>query len=333
MRFLILGGTAWLGRAVAVAALGRGHSVTCVARGSDVPPGVTLVNADRDLDDALAGVASSRWDAVVDVSRQPGQVRRSVRDLAPVADRYVFVSTCSVYASLSEPGIDEGAALLEPLEGDEMASIEEYGPAKVACELAVTAGFGAGRSVIVRPGLIGGPGDRSWRSVYWPVRFAAPSAPEGTVLVPDDPDLLTSVIDARDLADWIVTLAEDRAAGVFNAVGDVVWLGEHLAAARAVAGHAGPVVAAAPEWLMAHGVGQWAGPRSLPLWVADDESRGIGAVSNARAREAGLRPRRLEETLADALAWARSQPTALPMHSGLTDDEECALLAELAGKA
>ena len=92
----MLGGTAWLGRTVALEALRRGHDVTCLARGSaDPPPGATFVSADRDLDDGLAAVADGTWDAVVDVTRHPGHARRAVRDL--VARHRVLVSTGNVY--------------------------------------------------------------------------------------------------------------------------------------------------------------------------------------------------------------------------------------------
>nr|WP_274635842.1 NAD-dependent epimerase/dehydratase family protein [Microbacterium bovistercoris] len=332
MKLLLLGGTAWLGRTVAAAARDAGHDVTCVARGSDVPPGVALVHADRDRDDALASLARTRWDAVIDVARQPGQVRRAVRALEPVAGISVFVSTVSVYASHAERGADENAETLAPLDADVMDGPEQYGPAKVACEHAVLAGFGPERSAIVRPGLIGGPGDGSGRTTYWVRRLAHPSTPAGTVLVPDAPDLPTSVIDVRDLADWLVRLAAERTAGTFNAVGDPMPFPAHLQTARDVAGHTGALAAASADWLRAHDVDEWAGPRSLPLWLADRDAYGMGDRSNARARAAGLALRPLAETLADILAATAGQDAhGLEVHgAGLTDDEERALLAACA---
>ena len=328
MRLLVLGGTAWLGHTVAEAAVRGGHEVTCVARGSGAPAGASLRRADRNDDDALGEVASSRWDAVIDVARQPGQVRRAVRDLEPVADRFVFVSTCSVYASQAEVGADESGALLEPLRADVTDSPEEYGPAKVACEQAVLDGFGPDRSVIVRPGLIGGPGDPSGRTGYWPLRFARPSNPERRVLVPSVPELPTAVIDVRDLAEWIVRLAGGGSAGIFNAVGDPVLFPAHLETARSVAGHTGPLVLAEEGWLTARGVAQWSGARSLPLWLADRSWYGMNTRSNAQARTAGLALRPLAETLADSLAWDLRHLTDLGAGAGLTDTDERELLAE-----
>lgn len=329
MRILVLGGTAWLGHAVAEAAVRGGHEVACVARGTGAPVGASLVQADRDDDGALSEVASTRWDAVIDVARQPGHVRRAVRDLEPVSDRFVFVSTCNVYASQAEIGADEDAALLEPLPADAMSSPEVYGEAKVACEQAVLDGFGPRRSAIARAGLIGGPGDPSGRTGYWALRFAKPSNAEQRVLVPDVPELPAAVIDVRDLAVWLVRLAEGESQGIFNAVGDPVLFPEHIAAARSVAAHSGPLVRAPQDWLIAHGVAEWSGPRSLPLWLADRSWYGMNTRSNIRARAAGLTIRPLSETLADSLAWDLDHFSSVARGAGLTDEDERELLAIL----
>lgn len=328
MELLVLGGTGWLSGEVATAALARGHAVTCVARGTAVPEGARAVSADRDQDDALAAVTAAHWDAVVDVARQPGHVRRAVRDLTPVADHYLFVSTVSVYASHERPGADETAERLPPLVADEMGSPEDYGPAKVACEDAVLAGFGADRTLIARPGLIGGPGDPTGRTDYWPWRFAHQSVP-GEVLVPDAPDLPTSVIDVRDLAAWLIRCAEDGTTGVFDAVGPSMPFPAHIEAARqAAASDALPVLA--PEhWLVERRVDEWAGPRSLPLWLADHSWFGMGARSGGCAAAAGLTTRPLIATLRDGLAWRQRQPNPHSRGAGLNDADERELLTAL----
>jgi len=321
MKLLVLGGTAWLGRTTAASAIAAGHDVTCAARGVDVPQGATRVRIDRDMVDGLAPLADARWDAVIDVSRQPGQVRRATRRLR--TDRYVFVSTCNVYASQAHIGADESAPLLAPLDADIMTDPEDYGRAKVACEDAVREAFGADRSAIVRPGLIGGPGDPTGRSTYWPRRFAAPSNLDGALLAPDAPGLPTALIDVRDLAAWLVRLAEGAGSGAFNAQGEPHPLPAHLDAARAAAGHRGEVMTVAEDWLAAQGVNEWAGPRSLPLWLRDTDWYGMNARSTQRAVAAGLERRPLESTLADVLSGA------VVSGAGLTDDEERELLAQL----
>lgn len=321
MKLLVFGGTAWLGRTTAASAIAAGHDVTCAARGVDVPAGATHARIDRDDVEGLAPLVDTRWDAVIDVSRQPGQVRHATRQLR--ARRYVFVSTCNVYASQAEIGADESATLLHPLDADAMTGPEEYGRAKVACEDAVREVFGTDRSAIVRPGLIGGPGDPTGRSTYWPRRFAAPSNPEGVVLAPDAPGLPTALIDVRDLAAWLVRLAEGSGSGAFNAQGQPHPFPAHLDAAKAAAGQRGTVAAMAEGWLVERDVNEWAGPRSLPLWLRDTDWYGMNARSTQRAVAAGLERRPLESTLADVLGGP------VVSGAGLTDEEERELLAQL----
>jgi len=332
MQLLVLGGTAWLGHWIATIAVERGHQVTCLARGDGIPLGTTGVRADRDEPTALDGVAHQHWDAVIDVARQPGQVRRAVAALEPVAERYVFVSSSSVYASHARIGADESEPTYDPLDADLMRTPEDYGPAKVACERAVLEAFSAERSLIARAGLIGGPGDPSGRSTYWPWRFAHPSTADGHVLVPDAPRAPAGFIDVRDLADWLVGAAGggDGAtpSGVMNANGRLLPLPDHLELVRSLAGHDGDVVRAPEPWLSEQGVAQWSGPRSLPLWLADPEWYGLNARSIDRALAAGLALRPLEQTVRDIL-MDQSTQAAPPSGAGLTDEDERELLAEL----
>ncbi|KGN30009.1 oxidoreductase [Knoellia flava TL1] len=332
MRLLVLGGTAMLGRAVAERALTDGHEVTCLARGvaGSAPDGVTWVRGDRDDADGLDGVlAGPRWDAVVDVSRQPGQVRRAVTALEPVADRFVFVSTGNAYAVHSGLETDESVPLLPPLDGDVMEDMSTYGQAKVTCEAAVLDGFGPGRTLVARAGLIGGPGDWSGRSGWWPWRFAHPVGGGGAVLAPDDPDLPMSLVDVRDLATWLVRCAAEGTSGIFDAVGEPNTLGGLLGAARDVAGHSGPLVTASASWLAEHGVQEWMGEDSLPLWVSDPEWRGFGAHTGAAARAVGLACRPVTETLRDAAAYEEGREPDDPRRCGLSDETERRLLALL----
>jgi nucleoside-diphosphate-sugar epimerase len=330
MRILVLGGTAWLGGEVARYALREGHAVTCLARGSsgDVPSGVRLVRSDRTTPGAYAQVGREQPDVVIDVSRQPGQVRSAVEALEAVGC-YVFVSSSNVYADLSRTGQDEDVPLLPPLQGDVMESMDSYGPAKVACEQAVGEAFGPDRSLIARVGLIGGPGDIFDRTGYWPWRFSRPATRDGAVLVPDDPDLVTQVVDVRDLAAWLVESGARRRSGVFNVTGEPLSLSEHLETARGVAGHTGPVVRADPEELIARGVQPWMGERSLPLWLHDPAERGINAFDSTRARASGLVSRPLRDTLRDTLAWELGRPSGRVRRAGLTDEDHQALLDEL----
>lgn len=326
MRILVLGGTAWLGHRIAATFVERGHDVTCVARGSVIPSGARLVNADRDHDDALEPVRTEQWDAVVDVAGNPRHVHRAVRDLEHMAGRYVFVSTVNVYASHDVIGADEDAPILDPLAAGAPLGPASYGQAKVACENTIVTAFGSGRVLIARAGLICGPGDPTGRTTYWPWRFAHPA--DGTrVLVPDSPGLPTSVIDVRDLTDWLVASTERRLAGVFNATGHSFPFPQHIAAAREAAGSNAIPVAADEQWLAERGVSEWAGDRSMPLWLRDRAWYGFGAHSNTRGIAAGLHLRPLVATLRDGAAAREISPPDAPV-AGLSDDDERALLAE-----
>jgi len=329
MRTLVLGGTAWLGSHIVSTAVAAGHEVTALARGEAgaAPTGARFVQADRESDAAFAALGDETWDAVVDVSRQPGQVRRAVAALADRTRHWVFVSSASVYADTTTIGDDEDAELLPPLDGDVMESMETYGSAKVSCERYVLGGVGANRTLIARASLIGGPGDWSGRSGYWPRRMARPSNPEGRVLVPDAPDVPVQLLDVRDLAAWLVRCAERGTAGIATAGGPTHTLAEHLEAVRGVAEFTGSWEVAGEDWLDAHGVEAWMGPRSLPLWLPA-ASIALNAHDLTRATALGLRTRPLAETLADTLAWELAEPGE--RRAGLTDEDERELLAELA---
>lgn len=319
MRLLILGGTRFLGRAVAAQACANGHEVICAARGlaGPVADGARLVTIDRDAPDGLAALADLAFDAVVDVSRHPGQVRRAVAALKARAGHWTFVSTVSVYADNRTPGQEaRSAPLKEPTAPEiEHATDATYGNAKVACEQAL-----GDDAFICRAGLIVGPEDPTGRFGYWPDRFAR----GGEILAPGTPDEPVQFVDVRDLAAWIVRAAESRIVGTFDAISPTFGRGEMLAACAAATGSAATVTWVDPGFLAQEGVKPWSGPGSLPLWLPLPDYAGFMTRDTKPALNAGLTTRPLVETARDTLAWLRA--TDGPV-IGITGDEETRVLA------
>ncbi|SFS01954.1 Nucleoside-diphosphate-sugar epimerase [Microbacterium sp. cf046] len=322
---LILGGTGWLSGRVARAWTDAGASVTCLARGGrSAPEGAELVIADRADADAYDAVATREWDEIVEISSIPEHVEPAVKALSGRTKHWTYVSSLSVYATNDEVGADESAPLSEPAEpGDEY----DYSRAKAAAEASVRSAFGE-RAAIVRPGLIVGPGDPTDRFGYWVSRLAL--AGDQDVLAPALAGLHAQVIDVDDLAEFIVAGGAQQWHGVANAIGETMPLADLLAHARAIAAHTGRIVEADDDWLIAHDVEYWMGPRSLPLWLPRDMA-GFSTRSNAAYRTAGGQLRDVADTLDRTLADERARGLGRDRRSGLTRAEEEELLAELAG--
>jgi nucleoside-diphosphate-sugar epimerase len=304
----------------------RGHDVTCACRGSGpVPDGARHLPLDRATDDVAAVLrGAGPQDAVVDVGRQPSWVRAAVAALPE--PHWVYVSSISVYADNATPGGGPGRLpLLEPVPEDRDLATEPeaYGGMKVACEQAVRET--AASSVVVRPGLIVGPGDPTGRFSYWVERLAD----GGAVLAPGDPTDPAQVVDVRDLAAWLVTLAERRTSSVFDAIGPVVPRGELLDEVAAGVGSSPELRWVPSERLLELEVAEWAGPRSLPLWIADASYAGMLTHDPEPAAAAGLVSRPLSETAADTLTWLQATPGST--RTGLTRAEESEVLSRADG--
>lgn len=234
--------------------MAAGTEVVCAARGESgaVPDGAVLARVDRARPSAYDDLAGD-WDEVVDVADDPAFVRSAVDALGDRSRHWTFVSSVSVYARSDEPGADESAEVVEP--GD----LTRFPDAKVAAERALD--VIADRLLVVRPGLIVGPGDPSDRFGYWPARFAL----GGTVLLPDATDRAVQVIDVDDLGAWIGGELHRGATGAVNAVGPSHAMNAFFEQVPGVTGFTGEVVQADDPTLVGHGVRYWSGPRSLPL--------------------------------------------------------------------
>jgi 2'-hydroxyisoflavone reductase len=327
MKILILGGTKFLGRHLVDAALARGHEVTLLNRGRTNPtlfPNVETILGDREHD--IEKLSGREWDAAIDVAGYiPRIVRLSAEGLKGRVQRYVFVSSISVYAGFEKVGINES----DPVGKLEDESVEEvtgetYGPLKALCEKAVQDLYGD-RAIIIRPGLIVGPHDPTDRFTYWPMRVKRGD----DMIAPDRPDAPIQVVDVRDLSDFIIKLVEENASGIYNATGpdSPLTLGELLDACRRVSGSVSTVHWASKEFLQEHEVAPWS---DMPVWISDTgEEAGLSRVDVSKAVNAGLRFRPLEETIRDTIAWAETRPADHEWRAGLNPDKETILLALL----
>jgi 2'-hydroxyisoflavone reductase len=304
------------------AALARGHEVTLFNRGQTNPdlfPEVETLRDDRDGD--LSPLRGRSWDAVVDPSaRIPRWVRATAEQLTDVVEHYTFISSGSVYADTSRPGVDENGPVHTVADEtvEEITDAETYGALKVLCERAAEERM-PGRVLSVRAGLIVGPYDPTGRFTYWVHRIAR----GGDVLAPEPRLQPVQFIHGRDLAEWIVTMAERRQAGVFNATGpeQPLTTEQLLEECIAATGSDARLVWVDESFLVENGVEAWS---DLPLWLAPEANPGEAAflaVNVSKAVRAGLRFRPLAETLLETLEGAEPTPDA-----GLSPDREEELL-------
>ena len=327
LRILILGGTTFIGPAQVNYARTRGHTVTLFNRGRTNPhlfPEVEKLRGDRDNDiEALKG---RDWDVVIDNHPwMPRWVRMTAELLKDHAQQYVFVSSISVYADNSIIDQDETGQVVVL----EDPTIEElrggtYGGLKALCEQEAQKAF-PGRACIVRPGLIVGPGDRSDRFTYWPVRIDR----GGEVLAPGSGSDYTQIIDARDLGEWMIRMVEGQHSGVYNATGPIrpLQMAEMLYGIKAVTSKDVWFTWVDAEFLQEHEVYPWS---RMPAWIPPtDGMEGFSRYSIARAVEKGLTFRPLAVTARDTIDWhyTRPQEQQENLRAGISAEREAEVLA------
>ncbi|MDQ1020127.1 NAD-dependent epimerase/dehydratase family protein [Streptomyces afghaniensis] len=330
MRLLMLGGTQFAGRAVVEAALGRGWEVTVFHRGRhEAPPGVRSLLGDRTEPGGLDALAEDpgEWDVVVDTwSAAPRAVRDAARLLRGRARRYVYVSSCSVYAWARAAGYAEDAPLVEGASAD--AEQTAYAQDKLGGELAVLDAFGEDRSVLARSGLILGPYENIGRLPWWLARAAR----GGPMLAPGPRDLPLQYLDVRDLAEWVLHAAERELSGPYNLASPQghTTMGELLDTCVTVTGGAAELRWTEPEVILRAGIQPWT---ELPVWVppGSDLYDGLHNRGVSRAVAAGLSCRPVEETVADTWRWLQDLGGVAPQRpdrpsSGLDPEVEAKVL-------
>lgn len=329
MNILVLGGTKFLGRHLVDSARARAHEVTLFNRGKTDPdlfPQLETILGDREYD--VEKLTGRQWDAVVDTCGYvPRIVGLSAVGLERAIGRYVFISSISAYddAIFSKIGIDESDPVGK-LKDETVEEItgETYGPLKALCEKAVQVIY-AERALVVRPGLIVGPHDPTDRFTYWPVRVAR----GGDILTPENPAAPVQIVDVRDLSDFIISLIETGASGIYNAAGPDygLTLGTMLETCKQVSSSDANFKWATVEFLKQNNVAEWS---DLPVWIPDtEENRGFSRIDISKAIDAGLRFRPLQETVRDTLEWAGTRPAEHQWRAGLSAERERELLALL----
>ncbi|MDX3531266.1 NAD-dependent epimerase/dehydratase family protein [Streptomyces sp. ID05-39B] len=329
MRLLVLGGTAFAGRAVVEAALGRGWEVTVLNRARHAPvPGARTLVGDRTAPGGLDALEDGEWDAVVDTwSAAPRSVHEAARLLRGRARRYVYVSSCSVYTWAPPAGYAEDAPLVEGAEPD--AEQTDYARDKRGGELAAVEAFGEADSVLVRAGLILGPYENVGRLPWWLTRTAR----GGPVLAPGPHELPLQYVDVRDLAEWVLGAVEQGLSGPFNLISPQghATMGELLEACVRVTGGPAELRWTAPETVLDAGIEPWT---QLPVWVppGSDMHDALHSADVSRAVATGLTCRPVAETVADTWRWLQEIGGEAPLRpdrpqKGLDPEVEAKVLA------
>jgi 2'-hydroxyisoflavone reductase len=332
MRILILGGTGFIGPYEVQYALSRGHKVTTFNRGKthpgELPGEVEQLIGDRN--GKLDALKNRQWDVVIDnPTTLPAWVRDAAQVLKGNVDRYVFISTISVYGEPKEAP-DENAPTekydgpdpyKETIEAVRASGFKTYGPLKALSEREAEKWF-PGKTLVIRPGLIVGPRDESDRFTYWPVRINR----GGEVLAPGTPDDPVQFIDARDLAEWTIRMAENRETGIYNATGPAkpLGIGGMLDGIKDALKSDAKFTWVSEEFLTAQKVQPWS---DMPVWTGHEG--GFLRTNIKRALSKGLTFRPLGVTARDTLAWFKSLPPERQSHpkAGLSPEREAEVLA------
>lgn len=318
MKLLIIGGTSFVGRHLVEAALANGHDVTLFNRGKSNPglfADLPRIIGDRRKDAGL--LANQKWDAVIDSSAY------SPKDLETVlnsldTDHYTFISTISVYDDFSAGAVPEEGSKHQPYFESDVVTGETYGPLKVACEGVIAEREGL-KSLIIRPAIIAGPHDPTDRFTYWAKRLSVP----GEVLIPGGKNRKLQWIDARDLANFTLSMVEQGDTGVYNVAADPVTMEQFVDGVKSAEIH--------PQWIPDERLQEeQIKPFQIPFWipVSGTHPEGFILAANDAAKKAGLKQRPMSETAEDTRQWL-AEEDGRELKVGLSMDEERTLRSKL----
>jgi 2'-hydroxyisoflavone reductase len=321
LNILILGGTGFTGPEQVEYAIARGHRVTLFNRGKTRPglfKGKVAEELIGDLNSDTSALKDKKFDVVIDnPTTLPVWVKNAAQYLRGNTKHYIFISTTSVYRDQSEIGINEDSptvpmpAGLDPYQPDQRNAAQltassnpaNYGAFKARSEVEVQNQY-PGINTIVRPCLIVGPLDRTDRFTYWPARIDQ----GGEVLAPDKPDDPCQFIDSRDLAEWMIRMAEMREFGTYNAIGPdkPLTISEMLYGVKGITTAGAQFTWVPWEFLQAQGIRPWS---QMTVWQPPyGRTAGYQRRSAAKALAKGLTFRPLAVTAKDTLDWHKTRP-------------------------
>jgi 2'-hydroxyisoflavone reductase len=333
MKILVIGGTRFLGRFIVEEAIRQGHEVTLFNRGSqsDLFPQVECIVGDRNKD--LALLEAGKWDVAIDTcGYTPQALAESTQVLADKVDHYTFISSISVYKDWIPHNITEDYPV-QTLSENQLKEIghgtqeqinTHYGALKAESELAAEQNM-PDKVLHVRSGLLVGPYDYSDRFTYWVNRVAI----GGEVLAPGRKERNVQFIDARDMAIWILKMADERVAGTFNVTGPAIPLSmeKFLDACRQVTNSNAEFIWADESFLLAQQVAPWT---EMPLWIPEEHPlieggepwQGAGTINTEKALQHRLIVRPVEETIQDISEWETTRKKEEERKAGIHREKE-----------
>ncbi|ATY66447.1 reductase [Cordyceps militaris] len=320
MHLLILGGTHYVGRLVAEQALARGHQVTVFNRGNKpAPAGARVLIGDRLAENGFAALDGLTFDAVIDTwALDTSAVKQAIAALQGRMEHYAFVSSISVYDHKAAPApYDETSPVLDMDRTPVRYCKDKLGSEREAAASGVP-------TLIVRPGLIVGPGESTPGRLPWWLRRMERGGP---TLAPGPEDLALQFIDGRDLAAFLLDGAERKLHGIFDAVsspGHITLAGLLEAANDAAGGRA------SLHWVDGDDVAKAiAGKRmEIPMWFPKGYAS-IFQSTGKKAAAAGLKIRPALDTIRDTWEWVNRTGWKIgDGPAGVPEDVEAAILRQ-----
>jgi 2'-hydroxyisoflavone reductase len=300
MRLLIVGGTSFVGRAISWSAWHQGHDVTVLNRGvtpNDLPEKIERIVGDRQGD--LSSLANRTFDATIDaIAYRPSDVERLANALEDRGGHYIQISSISAYEDPPFEGANETAVTLwgdDKADPDAPITGETYGPLKAMSERAGLQYFGDG-ATMVRPTFVIGSFDATLRFPYWVERVRR----GGVVAVPGPRDNNMQYVDARDLANFVVRVAEGNLQGAFHVAGPQP--GDHFFnMVDQIASHVAPEGTTLRE-VSVEDVLELKLENRFPLSTGA-QSENVLAVDSSLAQANGLDFRPLSDSVDDVTSW------------------------------